>query len=34
MGKLAAVIFNLDDTLVPEMVPEREALLVVCGLVA
>lgn len=32
MPNLKAVIFDLDDTLVPEMEPEREALLVVCGL--
>lgn len=34
MSGLKAVLFDLDDTLVPEMEPEREALLVVCGLVA
>jgi putative hydrolase of the HAD superfamily len=32
MSELKAVIFDLDDTLVPEMEPERDALLVVCGL--
>jgi putative hydrolase of the HAD superfamily len=34
MANLKAVLFDLDDTLVPEMEPEREALLVVCGLAA
>ena len=34
MPELKAVLFDLDDTLIPEMEPEREALLVVCGLVA
>lgn len=34
MAALKAVLFDLDDTLVPEMEPEREALLVVCGLAA
>jgi putative hydrolase of the HAD superfamily len=31
---LRAVLFDLDDTLLPEMVPENEALLVACGLAA
>jgi putative hydrolase of the HAD superfamily len=34
VAKLRAVLFDLDDTLLPEMVPEREALLVACGLAA
>ncbi len=34
MAKLRAVLFDLDDTLLPEMVPENEALLVSCGLAA
>ena len=34
MAILKAVLFDLDDTLVPEMEPEREALLVVCGMTA
>ena len=34
MANLKAVLFDLDDTLVSEMEPEREALLVVCGLAA
>ena len=33
LPELKAILFDLDDTLVPEMEPEREALLVVCGLV-
>ncbi len=32
MATLKAVLFDLDDTLVPEMEPEREALLIACGL--
>ena len=32
MSRLKCVLFDLDDTLVPEMVPEREALLIACGL--
>ena len=34
MANLKAILIDLDDTLVPEMEPEREALLVVCGLVS
>ncbi len=34
MPGVKAVLFDLDDTLIPEMGPEREALLVVCGLAA
>lgn len=34
MAILKAVLFDLDDTLVPEMEPEREAMLVVCGMAA
>lgn len=32
MNRLKCVLFDLDDTLVPEMEPEREALLIACGL--
>lgn len=34
MSRLQCVLFDLDDTLVPEMAPEREALVVACGLAA
>ncbi len=34
MSPLKCVLFDLDDTLVPEMVPEREALVVACGIAA
>ncbi|MDA0596193.1 MAG: HAD family hydrolase [Chloroflexi bacterium] len=34
MAKLKTVLFDLDDTPLPEMVPENEALLVACGLAA
>ncbi|NQW20690.1 MAG: HAD family hydrolase [Chloroflexi bacterium] len=34
MGAVKAVLFDLDDTLVPEMEPEGEALLIACGLAA
>ena len=34
MSRLKCVRFDLDDTLVPEMGPEREALVVACGLAA
>lgn len=33
MARLKVVLFDLDETLVPEMKPEREALLIACGLV-
>jgi len=32
MNRLKCVLFDLDDTLVPEMESEREALLIACGL--
>lgn len=32
MSRLKCVLFDLDDTLVPEMKPERQALLIACGL--
>ena len=32
MSRLKCVLSDLDDTLVPEMEPERETLLIACGL--
>jgi len=34
MPDIKGILFDLDDTLVPEMAPEREALLAVAGMVA